>query len=303
MKNIVIMLGLLLGLACSKVYAGEDPSDSAFTMIVMDPMAGPISCDCVQGYAQRKYEKLGFFLSKGLGRKVNVIWSESLKTALDESRGKADIIIGKHSVVLADASSIEFEVRPLAQLTDLNDSVHQTGLFVVRANDPAQSVADLKGYRILFGPAECQEKSAAMLHLLQDNAIPVPNPLETAPTCGSAAVTLMALPADVKAAAVISSYAVPLLEGCKKVKKGDLRVVGQSKPVPFISLFVSKQMRDETVQQLSTTLDQVGLDAKMLIDLETASGFVMWKESQPDQPSAIPEKPFQTKAVEASKVP
>jgi ABC-type phosphate/phosphonate transport system substrate-binding protein len=275
----------------SAIGATENDAKSELTLIVMDPLAGPLACDCVQGYAQRKYEKLGFFLTKKLGTKVNVVWGENLKSALEESKGKADMIIGKHSVVLADAAGSKVDVIPLAQLTDQHESVEQTGLFVVRTNDAAQTVADLKGYRILFGPADCDEKSAAMVNLLKEHQVPVPNPLETSPSCSSAAVALMELPADVKAAAVISSYAEPLLEGCKKVKKGDLRIIGESKPVPFITLFVRKQLPSKTVDQLTQVLDDVGLDPQLLIDLETAAGFVKWKEPTSDKPNT--DKPIQ----------
>ena len=110
----------------------------------------------------------------------------------------------------------------------------QTGLIVVRKDDPAKSVNDLKGYRILFSPADCDEKSAATVELLRKHGIQLPDGLETSPSCSNAAVALMEMPATAKAAAVISSYAEPLLEGCGKVKKGDLRVIGGSKPVPSL---------------------------------------------------------------------
>jgi ABC-type phosphate/phosphonate transport system substrate-binding protein len=93
---------------------------------------------------------------------------------------------------------------------------------------------------------------------------------------------LMELPKGTKAAAVISSYAGPLLEGCGKVAKGDLRVIGESKPVPFITLFVRAEMPSADQKALAEALDEVGLDAQMLIDLETASGFLPWKEEAPE---------------------
>ena len=102
----------------------------------------------------------------------------------------------------------------------------------------------------------------------------------------------MELAADVKAAAVISSYAEPLLEGCGKVKKGDLRVIGESKPVPFITIFAKTSLSKKELSDISAALDEVGLDAKLLIDLETASGFQPWEE-----PAAT------TTAVEAKKKP
>ena len=204
MKRLLLCLVLTLG-SIVQTCVATDSGKSELTLVVMDPLAGPLACDCVQGYAQRKYEKLGFFLSKKLGRKVSVVWGESLKAALEESKGRVDMIVGKHSVVLSDAMANQVDIRPLAQLTDQSESVHQTGMFVVRSDDPAQSVNDLKGYRILFGPADCEEKSSAMLALLKEHSIPAPDPVETAPSCSTEAVMLMEMPADAKAAAVISS--------------------------------------------------------------------------------------------------
>lgn len=270
----------LLAFAGGVFPSAKGDEKGPLTLIVMDPMASKLSCDCVQGYAQRDYEKLSYFLTKKLARKVNVVWAESLKTGLEESKGAVDIIIGKHSVVLHDAKEEKVEIRPLAQLTDQKDSVNMTGMFVVRSGNPAKSVEDLKGYRVLFGPSYCDEKSAAMIELMKQKSLPIPSPLETAPTCSAAALQLMELPEDAKATAVISSYAAALLEGCKKVKKGDLRIIGESKPVPFITLFVRSNMPKESVEKISKAFDDVGLDAQLLIDMETASGFIPWNEAE-----------------------
>lgn len=276
---------LVLLASGATVSAFEDKSPE-LTLVVMDPLAGPLACDCVKGYAQRKYEKLGEFLTKHLSRKVNVVWGETLESAMEKSEGKVDIIVGKHSVVLSDAKDSKLSVTPLARLTDLKDKVVQTGLFVVRANDPAKSVEDLRGYRIFFGPEDCDEKSAAPMAFMKEKGVALPSTIETAPSCSNAAVMLMELPKDAKAAAIISSYAGPLLEGCGKVAKGDLRVIGESKPVPFITLFVKSEMPAADQKALSAALEEVGLDAQMLIDLETASGFVPWKEEAPAAPAA-----------------
>lgn len=283
------MLGRLLSVLAvlSLVFSGASVSafeDKApeLTLVVMDPLAGPLACDCVKGYAQRKYEKLGEFLTKHLSRKVNVVWGETLESAMEKSEGKADIIVGKHSVVLSDSRDSKLNVKPLARLTDLKDKVIQTGLFVVRSEDPAKTVEDLKGYRIFFGPEDCDEKSASPMAFLKEHNVALPSPIETAPSCSNAAVMLMELPKGTKAAAVISSYAGPLLEGCGKVAKGDLRVIGESKPVPFITLFVRAEMPSADQKALAEALDEVGLDAQMLIDLETASGFLPWKEEAPE---------------------
>lgn len=272
-------------LAGRNVLSAEEKSAGSktpvgLTLVVMDPLAAPLACDCVQGYAQRKYESLGAYLQTKLGREVKVVWAESLKDALEKSGGKADLIIGKHSVVRADAKEAGLKIRPVAKLTGLDDKTTQTGLIVVRKADPAQSVKDLKGYRVLFGPADCDEKHAAPLALLKENGIEVPATPETCPSCSTAAVQLLELPESEKAAAVISSYAQPLLEGCGKVEKGDLRVIGESKPVPFITLFGRRDLSEADLAPLRSALDDVALDAKLLIDLESGSGFELWKQKE-----------------------
>lgn len=264
---------LLLAAFCLPANAADKPS--GLTMVVMDPLAAPLACDCVQGYAQRKYEKLGAYLQKELGRPVKVVWSESLTTAVKEN-GPADIVIGKHSVVKFDAKTLKAKMKPVASLTGVDGSATQAGLIVVRQADAAKSVKDLEGYRIFFGPEDCDEKNAAPVALLKEAGISLPEKLETSPACSTAAAALMDLPADVKAAAVISSYAAPLLEGCGTIKKGDLRVVARSESVPFITAFVGDRVSADDRKQITTALLDVELNAELLVALETSVGFQAW---------------------------
>ncbi len=257
----------------------EKPAKNSLTLVVMDPLAAPLACDCVKGYAQRDYEALAAFLKTKLNQDVTVVFSESLKDAIEKSEGKVDLIVGKHSVVLADAKEATKEVRPIARLSDQKDSLTQTGLIVVRSGDPAKSVADLKGYRILFGPTDCDEKSKAAIALLKKNGIEIPEKPEVAASCSEAAVTMVELPAETRIAAVVSSYATPLLEGCGKVKKGELRIIGETEPVEFITLFAAGSLSGDRLKKIKTAVDDAGLDANLLIKLETASGFRLCDET------------------------
>jgi ABC-type phosphate/phosphonate transport system substrate-binding protein len=72
-------------------------------------------------------------------------------------------IIGKHSIVESDAKEIGRRVRPLAMLSDKDGAVTLTGLFIVRTADEAQSIEDLDGRTILFGPKDSDEKHTAAL--------------------------------------------------------------------------------------------------------------------------------------------
>lgn len=258
-----------------KTFAADPQPAKVLTLVVMDPLALPLSCPCVKGYAQRNYEKLAEHLSAELKRPVKIAFHESLIVAMDkETGGRADIVIGKHSVVLADAKRAKHPLDPMLALTGKDGQTMMSGWFVVPATDPAVKVADLNGYRIIFGPAECDEKHAAAIKLLQVNKVSVPAELETCAACSDGASTILELGRDVRAATVISSYAAPLLEGCGTIKKGDLRMIGTTAPVPFVEAFVSQTLSDEDRAAIESALLSVASKPELLAALETKQGFI-----------------------------
>ena len=287
-----IVLGLLL-LGFLWLPNSASAEDRTLHVIVMDPLSAPLSCDCVKGYAQRKYEKLGEYLTKALQRPVKVTWSESLVKAVKETGGSAQLVIGKHSVVLHDAAKLKRKMEPIAALSGSDGETTQAGLLVVRSSDPAQSVGDLAGYRIFFGPEDCDEKCAVIVDLLKTNKLPVPSEKETFPSCSNAATKLMELKAGEKAVAVISSYAEPLLAGCGTIKKGDLRVVARSKPVPFITAFADASLSTAEQETIQSALLAVAENVELLEALETEAGFL------PFEPTAS--EPAVTTSQDSSK--
>ncbi len=283
---IVRMIGQLAGLLFAigamgyapHGFAADEGRSRSLILIVMDPLSAPLACDCVQGYAQRKYEKLGLFLAKRLKREVKIVWAESIQSAFKETDHQADIVIGKHSVALANAAELKLDLLPIASLTDKEGKLTQTGLFVVRKDDSAQALSDFNGYRMMFGPSDCDEKYAAPIASLRSANIEIPEKPETFAACSVAATKLLELPSDEKAAAVISSYAAPLLEGCGTIKKGDIRVIGETEPVRFVTAFVNKSLDESTRNELNDALLAAGENADLLIALETDSGFVEFSE-------------------------
>lgn len=271
----LLLLGLLFQASPTRA------ADRTLHVIVMDPLSAPLSCDCVKGYAQRKYEKLGDFLAKELERPVKVTWSESLVKAAKETGGPTHLVIGKHSVVLHDAQKLGRNFDPIAALTGSDGETSQSGLLVVRTADAAQSVQDLAGYRIFFGPEDCDEKCAVIVDMLEAHQLPVPAEKETYPSCSNAAAKLMELPPGEKAVAVISSYAELLLEGCGTVKKGDLRVVARSQPVPFITAFADASLSTAEQESIQTALLAVSEHVELLEALETEAGFVPFEPIAP----------------------
>lgn len=244
-------------------------------MVVMDPLAKELSCQCVKGYAQREYSQFAEYLSARLGRKVEVVFSESLVTASQKTpNGRADIVVGKQSVVVHDAKKLSRTLRTVAALSDKSGLITQTGLIVVPQGDAAQTVADLKSHLLVFGPADCDEKNAAAVTLFKKNGIAMPEILETAVGCEEGALRILELPAGERGAAVISSYAKPLLEGCGTVPKGALRVVGETIPVPFIAAFTADDLPNKLQQRIQAALLAVAAEPKLCLAMESKQGFL-----------------------------
>ncbi len=249
----------------------------ALLMVVMDPLAAPLSCPCVEGYAQRKYEVLADYLERETGRPITVEFGETLGGALKKGDyTKAHIIIGKDSVVRGHAADRLWKVAPLARLTGKDGKTTQTGLIVVRSTDPAKSVKDLDGYRILYGPPSCDEKFAAPRKLLAAAGIEVvaAEAAETTVACSDGACKIIEWGDSEKAAAVISSYAAPLLEGCGTIQKGELRVVGETEPVPFVAAFATEHLSKELQAKFKKALLDMVTDPETLAAMETLQGFV-----------------------------
>lgn len=265
----------------TEAVAADKPNEAALSLVVMDPLAAPLSCPCVEGYAQRKYEFLAEYLEQQLGRSVELTFAESLKKALDQQQCEwVDLVIGKDSVVRFDAAQLGLGATAIAQLTGKDGKTTQTGLIVVPSKDPAQAVADLGGYRVIFGPVECDEKFKAARELLAAAKVELPpvENSETSAACSDGACKILEWGDEVRAAAVISSYAAPLLEGCGTVEKGDLRVVATTDPVPFVTAFTTDRISDIERASIQQAILKVARQPKLLVHLETLLGFVPLSE-------------------------
>jgi outer membrane protein assembly factor BamB len=249
--------------------AGADRSP--LRMVVMDPLSDRLACDCVAGYAQRKYDQLGRFLSQRLGRPVQIAYAESLALPQAQTQRGVDLVIGKFSEVRFDAARVKLNVRTVAMLTGQDGTVTQAGLFVVRQADPAQSIEDLEGYSVLMGPEDALEKHSAALSSLEAFGLPIPEQVPTAPSCSDGALAVVEQEAG---AAVISSYAKPLLEGCGTIDPGALRVVGTTDPVPFIGVFATDRVDAALEDELLERLLEVGRHPALCAALESRDGFV-----------------------------
>ncbi len=272
---VIILLAVWLSISSDFVAADPAPAEPGppLRVVVSDPLAAELACDCVAGYAQRRYDALARFLQVQLKRPVKIIFTETLTSPLVKQAGGFDLAIGKYSEVLVDAKKIKADLRPVALLTDKKGLVTLQGLFVARADDKAARIMDLKGRSILFGPEDADEKNAAALNSLEAFGVTYPEGEvpKIVPSCSTAAMAVVDKEADI---AVVSSYAMPLLEGCGTIDAGALKIIGRTNPVPFIGLFAVKNIDMTTEQALWKALQQVNKDPELLKLLESKDGFV-----------------------------
>ena len=261
------------------------PATTPLWVVVMDPLSDQLACECLRGSAQRKYDRLAAFLEGHLARPVRVAYGESLAHVLPHLGGPPDLIIGKYSAVLWNAGQTNTPVRNVAVLTDTTGTTDLYGLFVVRRDDPAKGLADLKGRSIRLGPVWAAEKHAAAIAALEAHGVSVPQPIptkpkpgplragevSTSPGCNIAALAVVEGEAD---AAVISSYAAPLLEGRGMIERGALRVIGKTAPVPFITAFATDHVSQEEEAAMVRALLRVGEDPSLCAQMDSQRGFI-----------------------------
>ncbi len=273
----ILLLAVAMAFSGSPVSAAEPP----LTVVVMDPLAAPLACACVKGFAQRRYDHLAVYLEKRLGRRTSVIFAEDLAGAIRRSTRPVDLIIGKDALVRFDATELKRPIRPLARLTGEDGATTLTGLFVVPAGDRAKKLTDLKGYRIVFGPEASAEKHSAAIAAIRKAGLSVPDPVETSPSCTEAAYAAIENKKATGVAAVISSYAKALMEGCGSIDPGDLRVIGRTDPVPFVTVFATKSVSADAGKEILAALLAVKENPALLTALESKEGFVSAKEEPP----------------------
>ena len=266
-----LLLAVFILTSCEKSSPVDIETEPTLNIVVMDPLSDRLACDCVEGYAQRKYDNLSQFLEKQLSQKVWIRYGESLGEILRVNPGRIDVIIGKSSVVEYDTGQAGISVHPIAALTDKIGSTKMTGLFVVRGNDKAEKIADLDGYKIMFGPQWETEKSVAAIKALKSKRISVSKDIERGSTCNSSALAVIEKDAD---AAVISSYALALLEGCDTIDKGQLKVVGKTDEVDFVTVFAADSLSSDDQEGIIKTLLAMKNDKQLLKMMESRDGFI-----------------------------
>jgi outer membrane protein assembly factor BamB len=268
---LISLFAVLPSLAADK-KAG--PPARPLTLIVMDPLSRELACACVKGFGQRDYRKVSTRLAAELKERVSIEFSDDLADTLELIGGKEGefLVIGDRSLVARDATKAGLKCKPLCDLSDRDGNTDLAACFVVRSDDPAKTIHDLAGRKLLVGLAAADEKFTAAMETLRAAKIDPPKP-EKHGNFNDAALDLLDSEASPLPVAVLPSYAIALLQGCGSVKPGNLKVIAKAPAAPFITLFASDNIPAEKREKIQAALLALRNDPLLLEALESKEGF------------------------------
>jgi outer membrane protein assembly factor BamB/ABC-type phosphate/phosphonate transport system substrate-binding protein len=269
----VVALALLLavgGVSAKPPKTEPEPR----LLVVMDPLARELACACVKGYGQRDYRKLAARLEAVLKQPVGIEFSDDLSASMEGVKpGREVMVVGEQSVVAQGAKRAGLKCHAVCALTDPDDGTTLTGSFVARADDSVKELKDIGGRQILFGLADVEENRAAVQAALRAVGQESPARLEKRTSYADAALDMLDSRVSPPPVAVIPGYAPRLLTGCGSVKPGELKVIGQTPPMPFITVFIADSVPAEKEQKILKTLFDIKSNSKLLKAMESRSGF------------------------------
>lgn len=271
-----LVLALVLSVSgCVSSKSTTRPAAQPIMLVVLDPLAKELACACVKGYGQRDYRKLARHLETTLRQPVAVEFSDDLAETLAlTGPGREVIVVGERSLVVQSAKRAALPCHPVCELTDPDGNTTVAGAFVVRATDSAKELKDSSGRKIFFGLADTKENHAAVQTALRVAAVnESPAVPEKRTAYSDAALDVLDSQDNVSPVAVIPGYALRLLEGCGSITPGDLKVIGKTQPLPFITVFIGDNIAADKEQQIVKILLGIAADAKLLTAMESRAGF------------------------------
>jgi outer membrane protein assembly factor BamB len=269
----LLALAALLGASCASGKLSSSPPEPVL-LVVLDPLSRELACACVKGFGQRNYRLLATRLESALKQRVAIEFSDDLAESLTRAgAGREVIVIGDRSAVAHGAQQAGVKSQPVCELTGLDGETTLAAAFIARTSDSAKSLKDIAGRKILFGLPEADGKNAAAAAALRAAGLEAPAKLERRAVYTDAALDVLDSGATPLPVAVVPAYALRLMEGCGSVTPGELKVIGTTQPVPFITVFLADAIAAEKRERILNTLLGIKSDAKLLKALESRDGF------------------------------
>ncbi|MEL6105764.1 MAG: PQQ-binding-like beta-propeller repeat protein [Planctomycetota bacterium] len=259
------LVGCLIIAAAAETRA-DDPA-RRYKVLVMDSLSLPLSCACVPGVGQRRYEPLVEFVADRAACQLELAYEESLQLAQRRGWDDIEVVIGKRSVVLADAKATGQKLTAVCELTDRYGKTTIQGVVLVAKSSGIEQLQDLEGKLIAIGSEEHVECSSAVSTLLEKSAVDgVLKPH------GSIEEAVYAFDDGLAQAVVVSDHLPPMLEGCGKLPKGATKVIARTGESPHVQVFVSESLPVQERERLVEAFIASGKNGEVNRALESKDG-------------------------------
>ena len=246
-------LTMLVAMSCWSALpgCGRDTRAAKTTLVVgvCDPLCKETASPCIQTSAKRDYRSLVRVVSERACVQLDLRYY-----ALDEQlvqavhKGEVNAVIAKTWTALVATKGRVWE--RLADIPRQDGSDELSGVFLTRADSPLSTIQELDGRRIVMGPDLAYEKSHAARRALSDAGVK-PGSVRILDPCLAVASAVFEKQAD---AGVVSSYVVDF-GGLRHISDPkDFKVIGKTRPVPFLTFAVSAEVDPAVREKLQRVL-------------------------------------------------
>lgn len=194
------------------------------------------ACFCVHDVAARGYFQTLEKLKADKDIELNVTYFTEpyqLEEAILE--GKFDGILSKPWMALRLQKESGARYERVVDLLDPNNNQWLTGIVIVPAASPIQTLEELNGKHVYLGQPDAYEKHQAALRLFEQRGIK-PAKIDTNASCSENIGVLLDEEAD---AAVISDYALSADCAVDFADPEDFRILEQTEKIPLTSLMLN----------------------------------------------------------------
>jgi ABC-type phosphate/phosphonate transport system substrate-binding protein len=242
-----IIAGTILVLLC-----GCATRQSSLKVAINDIYCTATACACIHDVAMREYTETFELLDHEYGIRLQPTYF------IEPYQMEEAVLSGTYAAVLAKPwSALRLQqaagadYRRVVDVLDPSTNRWLTGMLVVRADSPVQTMEELNGRHVCLGQPDAYEKHHAAKRLLDLHGV-IPGKTTENASCGENLGMLLDEVAD---AAFVSDYALSADCAVDFAHPDDFRVLAHTEPIPLTSLMVDmNRVSDEQAARLQAAL-------------------------------------------------
>lgn len=193
------------------------------------------ACSCVHDVAARTYPRTLEHLRAEYRIVLQLVYfTETYQLEDAIASGEYDGALCKPWYALRHEKEAGANFQRIVDVLDPNNNQWLTGIFVVPAGSPIQTLEDLAGKHLYIGQADAYEKHQAAKRMLKQRGI-VPAKIDTNASCSENVGVLLDEVAD---AAVLSDYALSADCAVDFARPEDFRILEHTERIPLTSLIL-----------------------------------------------------------------